>query len=246
MEKLQIFKILNKLIEKAKGKPIVLEAGHFYAKDGINNESLAGAYAGAGIASLMENFFEEIPYKMLFIDDVEVNLEETLLAQTWLGVLNEVGFNPQDIVYESTLINAGLSAIRDLRNRELTYSLNEIRRQRQNKLDRKGTIIISEDPKRRTESSNDLLLKHGNIPLTGKAGNPSLPACEVLDAILYRQKLSQFGGAVTVLPVKYQKQQNNTKTILETFLNSHKPNIVVVYHNSRGEVTETNYWGQDE
>jgi len=124
-----------------------------------------------------------------------------------------MGYLPDEVVMESDLIGQGNINIQSLLSRGLAETHDGLAR-----------------------------LKSGWIRLQGKAGDQSIPACETLDATLYVQKLSSYGGAITVLPNGYQPQQGKTKSVFQAISGVQRPNVLVVYHNKKAEISEVEYW----
>lgn len=211
----KLTKYLSQLVEKADGL-VVVEAGHFYAEEGVDDQVLAGVQVAANLLQLMVDFFSLKPDQMLLVDDIGEKIEPFMI-QAAIANLIQFGFEPEYVIYESQLVNKGKEVIESLKQKGLAK-------------DHQGRAR----------------LKQGWIPLQGKAGIADYPACEVLDTVLYQQKLSQWAGAVTILPHGYQEQQQKTKKVLQALSNIQKPNVLVVYHNKSAEVTDIGYWGQHE
>lgn len=222
---LDLIKQVDIFCQKA-GGAVVLEAAHFYVQDGIDESVLSGAKVALDLIELMAGFNGVNPVKMLFIDDV-VNKKEEMDGKVSFGqimhstivpgaieILSNLGYPPDKVVMESDLIDQG--------NRNIQYLL------------AKGLA----------KPHNGLaMLKSGWIRLQGKAGDQSIPSCETLDATLYAQKLGSFGGAITVLPHGYQAQQGKTRSVLHAISGIQKPNVLVVYHNKKAEISDLEYWG---
>ncbi len=206
---------LNSLIEKSGGS-LVVEAGHFYAEKGVDEEVLAGVQTAASLLQLAISFFNIKPDQMVLVDDIGVAIQP-FMVQAAVANFIRFGFEQNNVVYESGLVSDGNVAIANLKAKRLTK-----------------------------EHKGRERLKKGWIPLQGKAGIAEHPACEVLDAVLYQRKLNQWGGAITVLPQGYQEQQQKTKIIFQAITDIQMPNALVVYHDKQAEVTEIDYWGENE
>lgn len=215
----QLFTTLFKMVEVAEtvGKPSIgVEAGHFYANQEPNTEVEAGVLLGVSILGFLEQA-EIKTSAMVFIDDVVNKPEESLAPpeqiyiQSGLGKIATMGFKPDLIVCESALIPRGDEIIRQLKMGGKTK-----------------------------EYKDRTMLKNGWVPLTGKNGKSTLPSCQTLDAALYEKKISEHGGAVTVLEKSYARQQQQTKLVLEA-MGIINPNILVLLF--EGENVDIEYWG---
>lgn len=199
--------------------PVVVEAAHVYADKPVGTEVEAGVVAALPLIGQLAALPVEVE-TMLFVDDLVAGIggDEALnkVMEGVLGTLAGFGYHPGRVRYESALVSEA--------NRLLFQLL------------RKG----------KTKSYNGrVMFKNGWWSLKGKDKNPNLPCCELLDAVLYMKKLEQFGGAVTVLPESYQLQQAKTKAILAA-AGHESPNVLVVFHDDRGVITNFIYWGADE
>lgn len=222
---MELIKVVDQVYQTAGGS-VVLEAAHFYVQDGLTDEVLAGAQVAFDLIELMTGMHGFTPTKMLFIDDVINKKEEmgagadfgqiihSTIVPGAIGILSNMGYIPEQVVMESDLIGPGNSHIQDLLSRGLAKP-------------HKGLVM----------------LKNPWIRLQGKAGDQSIPACETLDATLYSRKLSTYGGAITVLPNGYQAQQSKTRSVLHAISGVWKPNVLVIYHNKKAEISEVEYWG---
>jgi len=210
---LELIKQMDKVYQKAGGL-MVVEAAHFYAEKGVDDQALAGACVAANLLPLLVGFFDVQPEQMLLVDDIGMKIEPFMI-QAAVANLIQYGFEPKHVIYESDLMKKGEELIIGLKEKGLTK-------------DHQGRAR----------------LKQGWIPLQGKAGITNYPSCEVLDAVLYQQKLSEWGGAITVLPHGYQEQQGKTKTIFQAVTGIKTPNILVFYHNKESEVIDVDYWGE--
>lgn len=150
---------------------------------------------------------------MLFVDDIGNIGVEPDIAHE-LAVLAEHEYYPFWVVYESSLVGAGQALIDQLVQGGKTK-----------------------------EHNGRLKLKYGFFPIEGKAGKSDHPSCEVLDAVLYTQKLQTATGAVTVLPESYFEQQTKTRKILQA-VGVLTPRVLVVCHDHHGSITKTQYWGE--
>lgn len=225
MKTMELIQAVDQVCQTAGGS-VVLEAAHFYVQDGLTDGVLAGAQVAFDLIELMTTIHGLSPIKMLFIDDVVNKKAEmgsgvdfgqiihSTIVPGAIGILSNMGYIPDQVVMESDLIGPGNSYIQDLLNRGLAKSY-------------KGLVM----------------LKNPWIRLQGKAGDQSIPACETLDATLYAQKLSSYGGAITVLPNGYQAQQSKTRSVLHAISGVWKPNVLVIYHNNKVEISEMEYWG---
>jgi hypothetical protein len=215
----QLISTLYKIVEIAEtiGKPpIVVEAGHFYANREPDANVEVGALLGVGVLG----FLEQAGIKtsaMVFVDDLVNRPEELpgsleqIYIQSGLDKIATTGFKPSLIVNESSLIPRGDEIIRQL-----------------------------EIGGKTKENKGRTMLKNGWVPLTGKNGKSTLPSCQTLDAALYEQKISDHGGAVTVLEKSYARQQQQTKLVLEA-MGVINPNILVLLF--EGEDVDIEYWG---
>lgn len=210
---------LSWVAEKAEvaGNPsIVVEAGHFYANREPDAEVETGTLLGVGVLGFLGQIGAETS-TMVFVDDL-VNKPEELsgspnqvFIQAGLNMIANLGFKPKSIVYESQLIAKG------------------------------GKIISQLERTNKTKVHKDrLMLKKGWVPLTGKNGDSTIPSCQTLDAALYEQKISEHGGAITVLERSYAQQQHQTKLVLEA-MGIINPNILVLLF--EGEDVDIEYWG---
>lgn len=210
---------LFRVAEKAEavGKPsIVVEAGHFYANREPDAEVETGTLLGVGVLGFLEQIGAETS-TIVFVDDLVNKPEELsgppnqIFIQAGLDMIANLGFKPKSIVYESQLIAEGGKIISQL---ELTDK----------------TKVYK----------NRLMLKNGWVPLTGKNGDSTIPSCQALDAALYEQKISEHGGAITVLERSYARQQQQTKLVLEA-VGIINPNILVLLFD--GQDVGIEYWG---
>lgn len=151
--------------------------------------------------------------QILFVDDIGNIGIEPAITHE-LAVLAEHGYCPSWVVYESSLVGGGQALI--------------------------DQLVQSGKTK---EHSGRLKLKDGFFPIQGKAGKSDHPSCEVLDAVLYQQKMQAATGAVTVLPESYFEQQTKTRKILQA-IGVLTPNVLVVCHDHSGSITKTQYWGE--
>lgn len=225
MRTMELIKTVDHLWQQAGGS-VVLEAAHFYVQDGVTDEVLAGAQVALDLIGLMSEIHGLSPTKMLFIDDLVNKKEEMGFGVSFgevlhssivpgaIGILSSVGYTPDQVVMESDLIGSGNKYIQDLLGRGLAKP-----------------------------HSGLAMLKNGWIRLQGKAGDQSIPACETLDATLYVHKLSSYSGAITVLPNGYQAQQEKTRAVLHAISGVQRPNVLVIYHNKKAEISQTEYWG---
>ena len=225
MKNLELIKQVDVICQEASGS-VVMEAAHFYVQDGLSEGVYAGTKVALDLIQLMTGFNGVNPAKMLFIDDV-INKKEEMAQGVNFGqimhstivpgaieMLSNLGYPPDVVVMESDLIDQGNSNIQYLLSRGLAKTHNGL-----------------------------AMLKSGWVRLQGKAGDQSIPSCEVLDATLYTQKLWSYGGAITILPHGYQAQQSKTKSILHAITGTHKQNVLVIYHNKNAEISDTEYWG---
>lgn len=225
MKTMELIRAVDQVYQSAGGS-VVLEAAHFYVQDGVTDEVLAGAQVAFDLIGLMSEIHGMSPTKMLFIDDV-INKKEEMgfgvhfgevlhssIVPGAIGILSSIGYMPDQVVMESDLIGTGNSHIQDLLRRGLAKPHNGL-----------------------------AVLKDGWIRLQGKAGDQSIPSCEMLDATLYTQKLRSHGGAITVLPSGYQAQQGKTRSVLHALSGVQRPNVLVIYHNKKAEISQIEYWG---
>lgn len=221
----ELTKHLDAVVQRSGGS-IVLEAGHFYVKGGLDAGAIAGAQVAVQILGLLESMWGMRATTMLFVDDVINKESEVGGGMEWgqivqstivpgaIATLQMMGFPPDQVVMESELIGVGQSGIARLIEKGLA------------KAD-KGTGWAK--------------LKDGWVPLQGKAGM-SIPSCQMLDACLYDRKLGMYGGAITVLPANYRDQQIQTRKIVQAITGVNKPNVLVLYQSVRGDVVPE-YWG---
>lgn len=210
---------LCKVVEAAEriGNPsIAVEAGHFYANKEPDAEVETGILLGVGVLGFLEQIGAETS-TMVFVDDLVNKPEELsgppnqIFIQAGLNMIANLGFKPKSIVYESQLIAKG------------------------------GEIISQLERTDKTRVHKDrLMLKNGWVPLTGKNGDSTIPSCQALDAALYEQKISEHGGAITILEKSYARQQRQTKLILEA-VGIINPNILVLLFD--GQDVGIEYWG---
>lgn len=190
---------------------VIVEAAHFYAEGGLDPLALLGAQLAIGLVNEMTGWGARVEH-MLFVDDIGCKQREPDISHE-LASLGAIGYNPTQIVYESSLVVDGESLI--------------------------GQLVQSDKTK---EHSGRLKLKNGFFPIRGKAGNSNSPSCEVLDSVLYIRKLQSAQGAVTILPESYYTQQDKTRKVLQS-AGVMTPNVLLVCYDQSGEITKTQYWG---
>ncbi len=225
MKNLESIKLIDAVIQKSPDS-IVVEAGHVYANEEVIDEEVSmGVEVAVEFLGLLQSFWGVQPERLLFVDDLVTSSEGSNYSQeevtsfvsNVLRLMAMMDFVPDKVVHESWLIDDGLMVIQSLQEGQKT----KVHRDR-------------------------LMFKKGWFPLMGKGGQKDIPACAVLDAVLYQRKLTDFGGAITVLPKKYQDQQGKTKKILTALQEEGEIgdlNILVVYFNEQQSLS-FDYWGE--
>jgi len=166
---------------------IVVEAGHIYTNEQPGLEHEQGAACGKFLSNYLEVFGADVE-KWLFIDDYNPkfdNKPEILDVGDYLSALNGWGFPPDEIVYESGLVDHAKDVLEYLQKHCFAGLHNN------------GKIVLHK----------------GNIQLYDPGKDEYM--CALLDACLYLEKLERSDGCVTVLDQQYSAQQKGTLTILK-------------------------------
>lgn len=184
---------------------VIVEAGHIYSGEKVSDEHQMGLMIGRCVAEVLEEIGLEVS-TMLFIDDYNGSGESQETLSLYQESLNSIGFEPKEIVYETSLTTMANDLILDLK--------------------RKGKV------KKIKERDCLLAGSQGLIDLwrNGKY------SCSILDAALYLTKAQKSDGGllVTVLPKSYREQQRKTKLILSA-MQFNTP-ILNVYFNADGKI----------
>jgi thioesterase domain-containing protein len=167
----------EKLESLKKAKSIIIEAAHIYTDNQSNwEQQLKDAQLAAEITQLLQEKGKKVT-SMLFVDDLHPK-EHTLNLKNFLSEITLAGFEPDEIVNETSIVPKARKLVRKLLERNLA----------------------------RRKNDNSVYLKKGKrkIGLVTKEGKPT---CNLLDATLYIQKLQKAEGTITILPRDWQKQQ---------------------------------------
>lgn len=192
-----------------------IEIGHTYAPDLLV----------PSICALNEAAFEfsDTPYagklraiayqigkdatRVAFVDDIAARNEQRKSADGWRWELFiqrsaqsvRVGTEASIIAFESEYVQRGRELVEEISTMELSsgYRMSD----NQQKL-----VVGSGKTKTR-------------IPLVGFKGieDESHPSCQVLDLAWLEHRLTIASEAITVLPVKYESQQNQVKLLADLF-----------------------------
>jgi hypothetical protein len=172
---------------KQKKSSIIVEAGHIYTNEQPGLEHKVGAEWGNLLSSYLALFGAEIK-KWLFIDNYNPGFEEKpqeLDAISYIGLLSELGFAPDRVVYEA----------------DLTEHAKEI------------LGYLEKHSYAGPHHTGKTVLYKGKILLYDPKTDKYM--CALLDACLYLQKLEIADGCITVLDKQYATQQKGTLTILK-------------------------------
>lgn len=179
-----------------------VEVGHFYVDptnyENQDNDDIHALSLDIG-TTLVHNLKNSgiSVSTLLFIDDLHTSdkYNSTSLdsiVDTHLAEYKSQGFIPDQIVYETTLIQDAYKILHKLPKIEKKSNGSMLLKQ----FDSEGSYV-------------------NRFRLLDASGNPS---CALLDATLYEHKWNMQqnqGVCITVLPINYEDQQNKTKYVLK-------------------------------
>ncbi len=170
-----------------KKSSIIVEAGHIYTNEHPTLEHQVGARWGNMLSNYLALFGAETT-KWLFIDNYNPQFEEKpqdLQIADYVGLLSQLGFAPDKVVYEADLVEHAKEVVSYLQKQGYAGE----------------------------HHNGKTILHKGNILLYDPEHEKYM--CSLLDACLYLQKLEQADGCITVLDEQYASQQKGTLTILK-------------------------------
>lgn len=207
------------------GKSVLVEAGHIYTNQVPNNTHFMGAKYGVLIGKYLEA--QGVPVKkMLFIDDYNPKFgpktSTQLNIEKYIKSLKEIGYVPDEVIFESELVPKA-----------------------------KEIIAALHDNGHTKEKTNELVLrKNGDkkakeVRLFTNWGGVEKISCAVLDASLYSIKNGQADTTFTILDNSgfYVNQQKYTGFILNKMakVGLAIPNIYALFHSPEGPSSELSY-----
>lgn len=175
------------LLQNRAGEKVVVEAAHVYADETDWSGQIDGARIGAEIAKEIGQS-GALVRKMLFVDDFHPT-KKLLDLEAFLSEIRGVGFNPDEIVYESGLVEDADEIAEEMARLNLA--------------------------KKRENGSIEFKHINGATHRIGLKKKDGKPTCTALDAALYLRKLHEHDQAVTVLPKSWEPQQEHTKGVLD-------------------------------
>lgn len=166
---------------------LIIEAGHIYANESPGLEHKLGAEWGSFLSQYLKVFGATVD-KWLFIDDYNPSYEDKPLVldqPSYLAMLTSLGFKPDNIIYETAMVEKAKDALSYLIDQDYTSVQND------------GSIILQKDRILLYNPENEKYM------------------CSLLDACLYMEKMKHADICMTVLESQYIPQQKGTLTILK-------------------------------
>ena len=201
----------------------MVEAGHFYVRDGLSSEQLQGIAVGRQVIAALQDMGMQVS-SCMFVDDFHLNGKDPHGTGAFKSE------NLSDPKVRDAIISASIESLQDTGFApEKVYLENDFAAPAQalyHQLEQAGVLKHKKDGTVRL---------NGIVVLT----SDGTPSCSLLDAATYLGKAQDLDGGllVTVLPEKWERQQETTRAILAAL--NQKPPILNVYFSEGGELKVT-------
>lgn len=231
-----------------------IEAGHYYAgqkvykgypgrdypvggpgKEVVGSQILQGIRVAQGIISEFERTGLTVG-RSLFVDD-------TALMSYWQGKADQGMIETRVIgVTTQQIMDSGYKPHLEFRESKLEEPARELVAVIQKRVKESDEYVLSSDGRKIKYKESG---KTQSIVLLGKDNDPydpDYPSCDVLDVVLYRERLRLAPTVATVLPESYKPQQERVKKLFEIL--GEEPSVVVVYFSEEGAISEIDPWSE--